>query len=75
MAQQVATTSKQLLAFGGQDKTAANLIEQLEPEFLLKLLNLPGKAGLRDMKRSAAFETEPCSATVTNVRRRLRSMP
>jgi hypothetical protein len=42
MAQQVAATSKQLLAFSGQDKAATYPVEELNFEFLLKLLDLSG---------------------------------
>jgi hypothetical protein len=37
-----------LFALAGQNKTAANAIEQPEPEFFLKLLDLAGQCGLRD---------------------------
>ena len=66
---------QQLLAARAEHAGAARPARTAQAEFLLETADLPRQRGLRNVQhRPPPFETVPCSATVTKVFRRPRSI-
>ncbi|HEY1361194.1 MAG TPA: hypothetical protein VGF60_03050 [Xanthobacteraceae bacterium] len=55
MSECTATVGEELLAFCRQDETAAEPVEEPEPQLLLKVAELPGKGRLADAQADRGF--------------------
>src|SRR5262249_19676463 len=55
VAQYGATVPKELLALRGQDEAAPDAVKQAEPQFALKLAELPRERGLSDAQAQRGF--------------------